>query len=214
MSSVDTKTTIGTFETLRVADPAEAESIAAQVAPQFDRQLDYLSSHTYVSIDGTMVVHCGEWATDSPRLPATNPSDDLLHTLAKESGLSVVQNFMGTLLVSIDGPELKEAPGIAVLATRHVKDFDAAKALGDLLVQSGEWKQHLSGFIGAAAYISADGREFLNYPRWIDAAAYEAYMADPRIAEGQGAIASNEDAKPEFIRCHSVPGVTTRPDSR
>ncbi|HEY3750132.1 MAG TPA: hypothetical protein VGL80_13110 [Pseudonocardiaceae bacterium] len=213
MSSVDTKTTVGTFEALRVADPADAELVAAQVAPLFDRQLDYLSSHTFVSIDGTTVVHCGEWTTDSPHLPTANPSDDLLRALAKESGLSVVQNFMGTLLVSIDGPVPQAPPGVAVLATRHVKDFDAANTLGELLVQSGEWKQHLSGFIGAAAYISADGREFLNYPRWVDAAAYEAYMADPRIAEGQGAIASNEDAKPEFIRCHSVPGVTTRAGS-
>ena len=63
---------------------------------------------------------------------------------------------------------------MAVLATRHVKDVEAANELGKLLARSGEWKQHVPGFIGAAAYISADGREFMNYPRWVDAAAYEA----------------------------------------
>lgn len=209
MSSVNTKTTVGTFEAVRVADPADAESIAAKLAPLFDQQVDYLSSHTYVSIDGTTVVHCGEWTTDSPHPPPANPCDGLLRTLANESGLSVVRNFMGRLAVSIDGPAAQEPPGVAVLATRHVKDADAAYALGELLVRSGEWKRYLSGFIGAAAYVSADGREFLNYPRWVDAAAYEAYMADPRIAAGQGAIASNEDAKPEFIRCRSVPGIAT-----
>jgi hypothetical protein len=97
-----------------------------------------------------------------------------------------------------------------VLATRHVRNAEAANALGELLVQSGEWKKYLPGFIGAAAYVSADGRDFLNYPRWTDAAAYDSYMADPRIAQGQGAIASNEDAEPEFIRCRSVPGTATR----
>ncbi|HEX5405548.1 MAG TPA: antibiotic biosynthesis monooxygenase, partial [Pseudonocardiaceae bacterium] len=202
MSSVSEKTMAGAFEVLRVADPGDAEALAAEVALMF-RRLDHMSSHVYVSIDGTAVVHCGEWTTDSPQPPTTNPGDELLRTLSKESGAEVTQNFVGRLLVSIDGASAPEPAGIAVLATRHVKDVDAANALGELLVQSGEWKQHVPGFIGAAAYLSGDGREFLNYPRWVDAAAYEAYMADPRIAEGQSAISTVEEAKPEFIRCRS-----------
>ncbi|HJP80747.1 MAG TPA: hypothetical protein VJ914_41150 [Pseudonocardiaceae bacterium] len=201
------KTTLGAFEVLQVADPGDANALAAQVALRF-KQLDYQTSHVYVSNDGTQVVHCAEWTTDSPTLPTASPGDDMLPGLSKEFGAEVVRNFVGSLLVSIDGPAAAAPPGVAVLATRHVKDADAAGALGELLVQSGEWKQYLPGFIGAAAYLSADGREFLNYPRWVDAAAYDAYMADPRIAEGQNAIATVEEAKPEFIRCHSVAGQT------
>lgn len=207
MSSVSAKTTLGAFQVLRVADPGDADALAAQVALRF-KQWDYLTSHVYVSDDGTQVVHCGEWTTESPAPPTANPGDDVLPGLSMEFGAQVVRNFVGSLLVSIDGAAAAEPPGVAVLATRHVKDADAAGALGDLLVQSGEWKQYLPGFIGATAYLSADGREFLNYPRWVDAAAYEAYMADPRIAEGQNAIATVEEAKPEFIRCHSVAGQT------
>src|SRR5437763_2845302 len=185
MSSVSGKTTVGAFEVLRVADPGDAVSVAAKVELMFEQRPDYLLSHTYVSDDGTAVVHCGEWTTDSPGLPTANPGDDLLRTLSEESGVEVVRKFVGTLLVSIDGAAAQDAPGVAVLATRHVKDVEAANELGKLLARSGEWKQHVPGFIGAAAYISADGREFMNYPRWVDAAAYEAYMADPRIVEGQ-----------------------------
>jgi hypothetical protein len=91
-----------------------------------------------------------------------------------------------------------------VLAVRHVAGLDAAHELGQLLLASGEWKRGIAGFIGATAYISADGRQFINYVRWVDEPAYDAYMADPRIAEGQPAIAGAEAAKPEFIRGRSM----------
>ena len=207
MSSVGAQTIHGAFEVLRVADPGDAASLAGEVALMFRQRSDHMSSHVYVSDDGTAVVHCGEWTTDSPGSPTTNPSEDLLRTLSKEFGVQVVRNFVGTLLVGIDGAAAAEPPGVAVLATRHVKDAEAANALGELLAQTGEWKQHIPGFVGAAAYLSADGREFLNYPRWVDAAAYQAYMADPRIAQGQHVIATHEEAEPEFIRCHTVPGL-------
>src|SRR5215471_19266620 len=110
-------TTVGAFEVLRVTDPADAAPLAAEVALMFKQRLDHMSSHVYVSVDGTAVVHCGEWTTD--RLPDTNPGADLLRALSTE--FQVEQNFLGRLLVSIDGAAAPEPPGVAVLATRHVK---------------------------------------------------------------------------------------------
>jgi hypothetical protein len=67
----------------------------------------------------------------------------------------------------------------------------------------------MAGFVGATAYLSADGRTFLNYPRWVDEAAYRAYMADPRITEGQEDIAVLETAPPEFVECRILEGGIT-----
>jgi hypothetical protein len=72
-------------------------------------------------------------------------SSHVLRAFSEESGARVTQSFVGALAVNIDGPAALEPAGVAVLAMRHVRDVEAANALGELLVHSGDWKQHLPG---------------------------------------------------------------------
>lgn len=196
------------FAVLQAVGSDEAERAAGRLAAMLRQQPGRAASAIYLSLDGTAVVHCGWWAA-GPGQPTGNPSHGLLRALAREPGIRSLRSLGGTLAASIDGPAADQVPGAAVLAIRHVRDRTAATELARLLISTGEWKRDLPGFIGAAAYVSANGRDFINYPRWVDEAAYRAYMADPRIAGGQDAIARNETAPPEFIRCGaaiSIPG--------
>jgi quinol monooxygenase YgiN len=207
MSNVAAGTALGGFDILRVADAGEAQRVAAEFAAMLGRQPGTMSSHLYVSDDGTAVVHCGQWLAGAPGGEDASPAGGPLRRLSADHGVRSVRSLSGTLTVSIDGHDPAADPGYAVLAIRHVRDAGAAGELAKLLRGSGDWKQHAAGFIGASAYTTEDGHEFLNYPRWVDQAAYEAYMADPRIAEGQGAIAALEVAKPEFFRCRRAASV-------
>jgi SAM-dependent methyltransferase len=90
------------------------------------------------------------------------------------------------------------------VALRRMDGVDSARALADLLVGSGDWKRVFPGFVAAASHISDDGRLYVNYPQWVSETAYDAYMADPRNAGGQGAIAALEDGPPEFLMCTVV----------
>jgi quinol monooxygenase YgiN len=206
MSSVRTRDTVGVFDVLEAVRPEEAELVAQRLAAMLRQRPDAMPAHVYVSVDGTAVVSCGQWTPPSaPAPPATDrPSAALVRALAAEPGVRSVRSLAGTLSYHIDGGAPAATPGVGVLAIRHLGGPEAAEQLGHLLLRSGEWKRHVAGFVGASAYVSADGRLFLNYARWVDQAAYEAYMADPRIAGGQGDIARLETARPEIIRCRSV----------
>lgn len=209
MGSVRARATLGAFDVLEAARPEEAEHVARRLAAMLRERPDAIPLHVYVSVDGTAVVSCGEWTPpsapppDAPP-PEASPYAPLVRALSAEPGVRSVRSMVGALAYHIDGGAPAATPGVAVLAIRHVGGPEAADQLGRLLLRSGEWKRHVEGFIGASAYVGTGGRLFLNYVRWVDQAAYEAYMADPRIAEGQGDIARLETAKPELIRCRSV----------
>lgn len=200
-------TAVGTFEILRFAERRAAERTADRLTTMLDPRLGFTWSDIFVgdevSGEQAALVHCAEWparppAAELPELP------ELARRLAADAGAQPARTLGGTLAVSIDGPAVEAAPGVAVLAIRHVSGIDAAHELGKLLLRSGEWKREVPGFIGASAYISADGSEFINYVRWVDEAAFQRYMTDPRNAAGQPEIASTEAAEPEFIRGQSL----------
>ena len=196
-------TTVGTFEILRTDQPVQAAPVAGRLNAMLDRRLGFTWSDIFVSAEPAAVVHCAEWPAEAgPAGPSPMPSQsaELARRLAAQAGGLSVRTLTGTLAVSIGGAAAGQAPGVAVLAIRHVSGIDAANDLGRLLLSSGEWKRDVSGFIGASAYVTADGREFINYVRWVDEVAYQAYMDDPRNAAGQPGIASVESAKPEFVR--------------
>lgn len=156
-----------------------------------------VSARIHLSLDGSTVVN-GQWWADADHYRAGHRTDP--------AGSTTVS---GTQVAEIAGGSAGEHPGFAVLATRHLGGPDDARLLRDLFCRSGEWKSRMAGFVGATAYLSADGRTFLNYPRWVDEAAYRAYMADPRITEGQEDIAVLETAPPEFVECRILEGGIT-----
>jgi len=203
-------TAVGTFGILRFAERRAAERTADRLTTMLDPRLGFTWSDTFVgdevSGEQAALVHCAEWPARSPApdLPDLPELPELARRLAADAGAQPARTLGGTLAVSIDGPAVAAAPGVAVLAIRHVSGFDAAHELGKLLLRSGEWKREVPGFIGASAYISADGSEFINYVRWVDEAAFQRYMTDPRNAAGQPEIASTEAAEPEFVKGHSV----------
>lgn len=199
---------IGTFEVLDFAAERNAAELAAgRLSGMFGPDLGFMSSSIFVDMDAAAVVHCAQWPAQSRE---ADRSAELVRALGAEAGARSVRTFTGTLAADIEGGSPRESPGVCVLAIRHVNDGNAARELSRLLVSTGTWKREVPGFIGASAYITPDGREFLNYPRWVDEAAYDAYMADPRIAEGQAGISVLESAKPEFIRGRSLSQVGGR----
>jgi hypothetical protein len=212
MSNVREATALGTFELIRVTEPAQAEPVAERLAALLRRRPGPLLSDIHVSIDSTMVVHCGRRPAGFPAA-GPGPGDDLGRELSGGPGVRSVQSLAGDLAVSIDGADPGARPGVAVLAIRHTGTLAAAGELARLLRGTGSWKREIAGFIGAAAYITPGGRELINYARWTGDDAYAAYMADPRIAAGQSAIASNEQAAPEMIRCRHLLTLDRGPDS-
>ncbi len=199
-------TTIGTFEILRVGKGSAAQEVADQLRTKLAAQLGFTWSDIFVSAQEAAVVHCAQWPASASSASAGQPAE-LVRRLAAGRP---VRTLAGTLAASIEGAAAAQAPGVAVLAVRHVSGADAARELGRLLVSSGEWKREMPGFIGASAYLSADGREFINYVRWVDEAAYRRYMDDPRNAAGQPGIASVESAAPEFVRGQSISHISAR----
>lgn len=201
---------VGTFEILRFAERRAAEQTADRLTTMLDARLGFTWSDLFVgdevSGEQAALVHCAEWPARPPmtELPELPELPELARRLAADAGAQPARTLGGTLAVSIDGPAVAAAPGVAVLAIRHVSGIDAAQELGKLLLRSGDWKREVSGFIGASAYISADGCEFINYVRWVDEEAYQRYMTDPRNAAGQPGIASTESAEPEFVKGQNV----------
>lgn len=200
-----------TFDTVRV-DSAETagtllDLLGKEIRDRLANASGCLLARGHVSTAGTTVVLHERWATEAdyrasfPGFPCDTavPAD-----ITARPGVRSVAAFRGIELAGIDGPDAGRRPGVVSVATRHVDDRDAAHAVGRLLLRSGDWKRHFPGFVGAAAYLSEDGRTYVNYPQWMDEDAYLAYMADPRIAEGQAEIASFEIAEPEFVLCRVV----------
>lgn len=175
---------------------AMADRLAAELLEQARSTPGLLKARVHVSVDGSAVVVHGQWATADghERLLRALPPDS---PLRQSAGIS----FHGARLARIEGPAVTDPPGLASVAIRHVPAREAARSLADLLVETGTWKRHSVGFISATAYVSEDGRTYVNYPQWVGDAAYRAYMDDPRLAGYGSSIADLETGPPEFILC-------------
>jgi len=172
-----------TFDTIPADHAAE---LVKEVRERVRYERGFVRAHVLLSLDrSTTVIHC-RWDRETASPLASWPG-------------AVVTSAGGFETAGISGAEPGAPPGIAAVATRHLTGPEAARNLGELLLRSERWKRRVPGFIGATAYLSADGRTYLNYPQWTDERAYRAYMADPRIAEGQREIARLEAAPPEFV---------------
>ncbi|MEV6655081.1 antibiotic biosynthesis monooxygenase [Streptomyces sp. NPDC051219] len=196
-----------TFGVLRVdgAETAAAlvETVTEEVKKWVRHAPGFISSRVHVSTDGTTVVNRGEWTNEEAYRTSfqESPSGGVLHALGTRAGVLAATVFSGTPATPLEGPEAKAQPGVVVVATRHLGGPSAADAVLELLAGSGEWKRRFPGFISATPYVSREGTTFVNYPMWVNEVAYQAWMADPRISEGQEELARLEVAPPEYLLC-------------
>lgn len=197
------------FEVLHVDDVSTAEALVPAIASEIDAWTSakpgLLQSGVYVSLDRSAVVHHTRWTEESRYRSLFPHAEDagVLDELSQWQGVSR-SVCCGDAVGGIEGPASGRRPGIVAVATRHFTGVESARAVVELLHRTGEWKRTFPGFISATAYLSADGTTFVNNPMWLDRSAYDAWMADPRIAEGQAEIACLEVTPPEYLVCTAV----------
>lgn len=207
----------GTFEVVRLRRPGTAAELAGVLAERIGEEIrradGFVSMRVHVSLDDDAVICHGRWTGEAEYRSWQHAGRvGSLRGLADRFDVLSLEAFGGFPAAGIAGPATAESPGIVAVATRHVGGHAAAETLGGLLQSSGGWKRHVAGFIGASAFISADGTTYVNYPEWVDRSAFDAYMADPRIAEGQAEIAPLETAEPEFVLCSSFAEIVAAGD--
>ncbi|WP_051858587.1 antibiotic biosynthesis monooxygenase family protein [Streptomyces cellulosae] len=196
-----------TFDTLTAEQPETADAlvdaIVAEAAGRLRHSPGFLSSRVHVSPDRRTVVHRALWRGAADHHAAFPDGGDagVSTALTNRPGVRTATAFRGSPAPGINGPQFGRQPGWVAVATRHLRDRDSFDALTGLLASSGEWKRHHRGFISATPHISRDGLTFVNYAMWEDADSYRAWMADPRISEGQEEIARLESAPPEYVLC-------------
>ncbi|CAG7657833.1 putative quinol monooxygenase [Actinacidiphila bryophytorum] len=190
-----------------------AAAITAEVREWVRHAPGFVSSRVHLGVADDVVVHRGEW-TDPESYRTSfqdSPAAGRLHGAAGWPGVTGATVFRGAPAAGISGPAAGRRPGTVVVATRHLSGPAATAALLGLLHGSGEWKRDSPGFVSATPYVDADGRTFVNYPVWVDRAAYDAWMADPRIPAGQQEIARLEVAPPEYLLCTVVSDIAAAP---
>lgn len=201
------------FAVLRVDGPEAADGLVKVIGDEYRRRVrhepDFVSARVHIGADGLSVVNRVQWVRargcPSPRERfAHGPDTEVLRDLIRRPGVVSGTFFHGAPAPGLQGPEahLSDRPGVVAVATRHLDGTDESfRELMDLLTRSGEWKRGFPGFISATPYIDPDRKTFINYPMWADERAYRAWMADPRISEGQEEIARLEVAPPEYLLC-------------
>ncbi|MFD3976282.1 putative quinol monooxygenase [Streptomyces cyaneofuscatus] len=204
-----------TFHEIGARTPADAHRIAeasARLLRRYTRHSPgFRSARVHLSLDATAVVVRGEW--DGAQRPDTalgGPAGRVLR-YAERLGRVPVSAFRGVPAPGIEGPAKGRRPGLVVVATRQVGSADNARKLSGLLLRSSEWKSGFSGFVAADPCVSEDGGTYVNYPQWVDEDAFDAYMSDPRNAEGREAIAGLEVAPPRFVLCTMVAQIDAEP---
>jgi hypothetical protein len=194
----------GTFDIFRTSGAAAAETAAEAITRKlrsaFKSLPGLLAAQVHVDLGGTVVVCRGQWASPASAItgdPATLP----LREIAEMPGILTTTALSGAPAPGLQGPAAGRPPGIAVIATRHLAGQESAATALKLLTATGDWKRRFPGFISAIPYVSPDGTIFVNYPTWIDEPAYRAWMADPKIAEGQAEAARLDVSSPDFLTC-------------
>ncbi|WP_093798122.1 antibiotic biosynthesis monooxygenase [Streptomyces sp. Wb2n-11] len=196
-----------TFDVLAAERPETADelvdAITAESTARTRHSPGFISSRVHVSTDRRTVVHRGQWrgAADHRAALADGRTPDVLTALSNRPDVRAVTAFRGAPAPGIDGPRLGARPEYVAVATRHLHGRESFDTLMGLLARSGEWKRRHRGFISTTPHISPDGRTFVNYVMWADESSYHAWMADPRISEGQEEIARLEEAPPAYVLC-------------
>jgi heme-degrading monooxygenase HmoA len=184
--------------TFRTGTAAAADRVAADLRAAAERGDGFRTARVHVALDGRAVIVWSLWDDEAANLRHRKAAP-LEGTAENETVV-----FGGSPADGIIGPAAATEPGVVAVAVRHLGgQRDAAEVLR-LLRLSGEWKRAFPGFVRADPYLSADGRLFVNYAQWVDAEAHRAWMADPRIDEGQKEIAAHETAAPSYFLGRTV----------
>jgi len=205
-----------TFGVLRTDGRATADRLVRtwteEVRAHLRRAPGFLAAHLHLADDGTTLVDQGEWASEADYRKSfrDNPDCARLRGIGDWPGVEVGTAFAGRAAPGIEGPAAGADPAVVVVAIRHLTEGAADRVL-DLLRESAGWKRSFPGFISATPFVNRDGTLFVNHPKWDNETAYAAWVRDPRITEGQGAIAHWETAPPEYLRCTVVSGITAEP---
>ncbi|WP_306318218.1 MULTISPECIES: putative quinol monooxygenase [unclassified Streptomyces] len=207
-----------TFSTLRADDRTAAAELARALAHETRRWLrhreGFVSARIHTGVDtAAAVVVREEWRSRaSHRAAGEDAAGAALRALLTGPGVRETSVFGGVPEEGIAGPYPSAPPGLVCVATRHLGSPTNARRLAGLL-REGDWKRHFPGFISATPYIGDEGT-YVNYPQWTDAAAFDAYMRDPRNAAGQPGIAELEVAPPEIVMCTVLDEVIARTPTR
>ncbi|WP_394833061.1 hypothetical protein LVJ94_41820 [Pendulispora rubella] len=184
--------TFVSIERVAVHDAAAAARVIDDATTRgsvFRATEGFLGDQIHQSADHHTVIHRVEWASEAA---------------AAASGIRAVSAFLGWTAPALHGPNDTDVPGVASLATRHLRGRESYDALLALMAQSGAWKRNFPGFIFAIPHLGLDGRTFVMYTAWVDHSAYRAWISDPRLSVGQEEIARLEVAPPEYLLCEIV----------
>ncbi|MEG3631664.1 hypothetical protein [Streptomyces poriticola] len=196
-----------TFDVLRAEAPATAEALVTELIGETAERLrpacGFRSARILLSRDGTTVVHHVEWAAEQHREAAIGglPEHSVLGAPARGRAVETALAFGGTPAAGPQGPAAGRAPGVVAVAVRRLAFPGAARAVLGLLEETGAWKRHVPGFIGATSYLGRDGLTFVNCPAWVDENAYHTYVKHPKIADGLERVARLEAEKPQLLLC-------------
>ncbi|MFK0173383.1 antibiotic biosynthesis monooxygenase [Streptomyces sp. NPDC090306] len=178
---------------------AAADRVVEEMRAAAGRRAGFRTARVHVAPDGPVVIVRSVW------------DDEAAHLGHREAApLAAVADGREALVCGgspapgIVGPAAAAEPGIVAVAIRYLGGQRSAREVLRLLRLSGEWKRAFPGFVRADPCLSADGRLFVNYAQWVDAEAHRAWMADPRIGEGQHEIAAHETAAPRYFLGRTV----------
>jgi quinol monooxygenase YgiN len=198
-ASVHTESTLVTFDEIVVERSDIADLVVSETVDllgSLRRDPGFVTARVHLSVDRHRVIVRAEWPGD-----AADAAHGTLASLARREQARAGSTFVGRAAPGLSGPRAGREPGIVAIATRHLRDRAAVDQLMALLSASGEWKRFHPGFIEATPHIGLDEATFVNYPMWTDEKSYRAWMADPKIAEGQEEIARLEVAPPSYVLC-------------
>lgn len=148
------------------------------------------SARVHLGLDRPLAAIRAEWSGENSARAA--PDVPL-------AGVRSQRSLSGIPAAGLTGPDPAAPGGVAAIAVRHLGGPEDAAAVLELLAASGSWKRRFDGFVSAQPCVSRDGRTLVNYPMWTRMDAYEAWMADPRVSEGQEEIARHEVAPAEYL---------------
>ncbi|WP_405815915.1 hypothetical protein OG241_15335 [Streptomyces sp. NBC_01390] len=209
MKLLEPRTGVFVFESVTVSGAAAelADIFTVEIEENYWQTPGFVSARLYQDFEGDTLVARVHWADESDyRAHAKAVASDGKGFQDRLGELEILDRatFVGTQVQGFAGPAEGEATGYTVVATRRVRDRQAAHDVHAVLLGTGEWKHDIPGFVAATPYISLDGTEFLNNPQWVDRDAFQVYMNHPSIPGGLTEANQHEIGPPRIVHCRIV----------
>ncbi|MEV7739848.1 hypothetical protein AB0O75_48875 [Streptomyces sp. NPDC088921] len=208
MDFLEPESGIFVFDSIKVT----GDGVAAKLADAFKETVEhgyhqapgFLSARFYLSVAGDSLVTRVRWEQERDLQAYSAASaaqgNAFIEGLAQAEIVDRAL-FTGTRVRGFKGPAAEEEVGYTVVATRRVQDREGAHKVHEVLLETGEWKHTIPGFVSSSPYVSLDGTEFLNNPKWVDEDAFHVYMNHPSIPGGLASAQDHALAEPCVISC-------------